>query len=287
MKRWLLPSLFLGLVTTSNVFAFCDSIICLPSSMPHYDQNGDDVYSKWHLNSSKSTNLCIPTSAAMVTQQVLNTNNDLRWSSNLDVFHSTAKSTATLKSFNAFGAKDKVEQMAVSFDTIKDWGTSMSTPIKYFENAAKNYFTSFLVFLPGGRSQSSYDMAVSAPTLKSHTSNYGAETAAYIGFGHYSPKLSGSYFGIKFYTFGRNGGHGIAQAGYIGNSFYIYDPWYRNKYFTEISAVTATVKTIDTVVEIYSLPNGLTRASVLKANVQARYYPIIENSGSYGKRKYW
>jgi hypothetical protein len=75
----------------------------------------------------------------------------------------------------------------------------------------------------------------------------------------------------------------MAQAGYVVDNLYIYDPWYRNKFFTKLTTVSAGLQGMN----FYSLPNGQLSASVLTARYMPEvYYPIMEINGSVGKRNY-
>lgn len=266
--------------------------------MPHYDQNGDGVNSSWHLNSTtKTTNLCTPTSISMMTQTMLNNNNTINWNSNIDIVHDHPRIFTSIRTYKNTPVNNKIQLMADTLDTTKTDGTG-SGPASTFITNASNFFNPIIVifngrqsFFSGGRYNYNSDMGVSVNTMMNNNLNLGNEAAGYVNYGHYSRvKTPSSYFGYRFYKITRTGGHGVAQAGYLGNRLYIYDPWFKVKYFTALENIfpgTSSVRDISGDLNYYNLPNGHSHVSVIKEKYRVNdYWPIIEINGSFGKRSF-
>ena len=273
----------LAIMTISSNSYACSSSYCMVPNMPHYNQNGDGVYSYWHLGEGITTNLCVPTSTSMMTMTMINNHSsDMRYGKSLDVVNFTSKTWMDLGDFKNGSVKSKVHNMAKVLRTTKDGGTGGSSTREYL-NDADHFFKNRYVILPGGRHHQGTNKDVNVSDIAHHIRNHGYPAAGYFNYGHYR-KNDVNIFGINFRMIERKGGHAMAIRGYWSDYLYIYDPWYAAKWWTKLKKVH---NGWDANGNYVILPGGYTRVSVAEKKFNdGSYWPIMDRYGSFGKRNY-
>lgn len=251
---------------------------CLLNLPAYIQTNRDHVSEQWFL-SDNTTNVCAPTSAAMISQGIANI-------SGLD-----GPSNPTFADFyNTDSIPAKIDFMATAMRTSRTDGTYIPETGQVYDDFKDAYGLNWHInYFQSGSSYIRISTLVPMCTLQ----NIFKGTSGNWNNGHAAPfaLLYGHYYestetrnGVKFHSYERRGGHATTVRGYVYNKLRMQDPALGN-YDFKVSVLPKRIEEDGVLKEEFSLPySSQDRVMYIFEKSVNNYIPIIKTFLAVGTK---